>query len=57
VAVVDGSAIISSANLTDDAFSRNLEIGALFSGGEIVEKLAGYFHELITTEVLLRWRP
>jgi hypothetical protein len=31
-ALVDGQALISSANLTDDAFNRNLELGALLAG-------------------------
>jgi phosphatidylserine/phosphatidylglycerophosphate/cardiolipin synthase-like enzyme len=30
VAVVDDQAVFSSANLTDDAFTRNLELGTLF---------------------------
>lgn len=54
-AVVDDQALLSSANLTDDAFNRNLEIGALFSGGEIPERLRAHFEELIFSGTLVRW--
>jgi len=33
VAIIDDQAVLSSANLTDDAFNRNLELGALLSSG------------------------
>ncbi|MBZ5697633.1 MAG: DISARM system phospholipase D-like protein DrmC [Acidobacteriia bacterium] len=54
-AVVDDQALLSSANLTDDAFNRNLEIGALFSGGEIPGRLRAHFDELILSGTLARW--
>jgi cardiolipin synthase A/B len=56
-AVVDDQALLSSANLTDDAFNRNLEIGALFSGGEIPGRLRTHFEELILSGTLARWSP
>jgi cardiolipin synthase A/B len=56
VAVVDDQALLSSANLTDDAFNRNLEIGALFSGGEIPRRLRSHFEDLILAGTLVRWR-
>jgi cardiolipin synthase len=34
-AIVDDQALLSSANLTDDAFLRNLGLGALFTGGDM----------------------
>lgn len=54
-AVVDDQALLSSANLTDDAFNRNLEIGALFSGGVIPRRLRAHFEELILSGTLARW--
>jgi cardiolipin synthase len=54
-AVVDDQALLSSANLTDDAFNRNLEIGALFSGGEIPGRVRAHFEELISSGTLARW--
>lgn len=54
-AVVDGQALISSANLTDDAFNRNLELGALFVGGEVVENLKTHLDSLIASQILVRW--
>jgi cardiolipin synthase len=54
-AVVDDQALLSSANLTDDAFNRNLEIGALFSGGEIPGRLRTHFEGLILSRTLVRW--
>jgi cardiolipin synthase len=56
-AVIDDKGLLSSANLTDDAFNRNLEIGALFSGGEIPERLRAHFEELISSGTLARWCP
>jgi phosphatidylserine/phosphatidylglycerophosphate/cardiolipin synthase-like enzyme len=37
-AVIDKQALLSSANLTDDAFLRNLELGVLFMGGDMPTK-------------------
>lgn len=55
-AVVDNQALIASANLTDDAFNRNLELGALFVGGDIVENLRAHLDTLITSQILARWQ-
>jgi cardiolipin synthase A/B len=57
IAVVDNHALLSSANLTDDAFNRNLEIGTLISGGEIPERLRNHFGALISSATLVRWSP
>lgn len=56
-AVVDKQALLSSANLTDDAFLRNLELGVLFMGGEMPAKLRQHFDHLITGGTLVRWTP
>ena len=53
-AVVDKQALLSSANLTDDAFLRNLELGVLFMGGEMPAKLRQHFDHLITGCTLVR---
>jgi cardiolipin synthase A/B len=54
-AVIDKEALLSSANLTDDAFLRNLELGVLFKGGDMPNKLREHFDHLIATGTLLRW--
>jgi phosphatidylserine/phosphatidylglycerophosphate/cardiolipin synthase-like enzyme len=51
-AVIDDNAIISSANLTDDAFNRNMELGILFRGGVIPQQLLGHFRSLIASGIL-----
>lgn len=51
-AVIDDCAIVSSANLTDDAFNRNMELGVLFRGGQIVASLRAHFADLIRTGTL-----
>jgi phosphatidylserine/phosphatidylglycerophosphate/cardiolipin synthase-like enzyme len=53
-AVIDGSAIVSSANLTHDAFNRNMELGVLFRGGAIPKQLLGHFRGLIALGILTR---
>jgi phosphatidylserine/phosphatidylglycerophosphate/cardiolipin synthase-like enzyme len=56
-ALVDDQALLSSANLTDDAFLRNLELGALFTGGDMPAKLLQHFEHLIANDTLVRWKP
>lgn len=51
-AIVDDVAIIGSANLTDDAFTRNMELGLLVRDGTTVLSLVEHFHELIRCGVL-----
>ena len=51
-AVIDDAAIISSANLTGDAFNRNMELGAVFRGGEIPRRLLRHFRSLMASEIL-----
>jgi phosphatidylserine/phosphatidylglycerophosphate/cardiolipin synthase-like enzyme len=57
VAVIDDQAMLSSANLTDDAFSRNLELGTLISSGEIIQGLRGHFDCLCVEGTLRLWKP
>jgi cardiolipin synthase len=56
-AVIDTQALLSSANLTDDAFLRNLELGVLFMGGDMPTKLREHFEHLIAAGTLMRWNP
>jgi cardiolipin synthase len=44
---VDDSAVISSANLTEDAFSRNMEMGVLIRGGDVPDRLWTQFSALL----------
>jgi cardiolipin synthase len=55
-AVIDDCAMLFSANLTDDAFNRNLELGTLFEGGEMPKQLRNHFDGLINGGTLARWR-
>jgi phosphatidylserine/phosphatidylglycerophosphate/cardiolipin synthase-like enzyme len=52
-AIVDNIAIIGSANLTDDAFNRNMELGMLVREYATVEILSEHFRELIRAKVLM----
>jgi cardiolipin synthase len=52
--VIDDTVVISSANLTDDAFNRNLELGARIAGGKFPELVRAYFQGLITEKVIVR---
>jgi cardiolipin synthase len=53
-AVIDDTVVISSANLTDDAFNRNLELGARIVGTQFSERVRAYFEGLIAGKVLVR---
>jgi cardiolipin synthase A/B len=55
VALVDHHAVLTSANLTDDAFTRNLEVGVLLSGGEAVVGLRAYFDDLCVHGTMKPW--
>ena len=52
-AIVDDIALIGSANLTDDAFNRNMELGMLVREQATVETLSEHFRELIRAKVLV----
>jgi cardiolipin synthase A/B len=51
-AIVDNTALIGSANLTDDAFNRNMELGLLVREEATVSALAEHFRELISLGIL-----
>lgn len=53
-AVVDDAVLVSSANLTDDAFNRNIEMGVLLQVPALAEQLTRHFQALIEAGVLKR---
>jgi cardiolipin synthase A/B len=55
VAVIDDQAVLSSANLTDDAFSRNCELGILFSDSQMLERIRWHFDSLCADGTLKLW--
>jgi cardiolipin synthase A/B len=52
-AVIDDVALVGSANLTDDAFNRNMELGMMVREPSTVAAIAGHFDELIRQGVLV----
>lgn len=54
VAVVDDVSLVSSANLTDDAFNRNLEIGVMLRSDQFRAALAEHLLGLIHCGCLLQ---
>ena len=52
-AIVDDVALIGSANLTDDAFNRNMELGLLVREQTTVEAITEHFRELIRADILV----
>jgi len=54
-AVADGKQIfLSSANLTEYAFSINMELGMLVTGGKLPAQVEQHFRRLIETGVLVK---
>ena len=52
-AVADGAvAFVTSANLTDAAMERNMEVGVLIRGGKLPDLLEGHLAALVTTKQL-----
>jgi phosphatidylserine/phosphatidylglycerophosphate/cardiolipin synthase-like enzyme len=49
IALIDEAVLVSSANLTDDAFNRNLEVGVRLSAVEWENWVRGYFDGLISS--------
>lgn len=45
-AIVDNTALVGSANFTDDAFNRNMELGVTLRDPTMVESLFSHFEEL-----------
>lgn len=54
VAIVDDIVLVSSANLTDDAFNRNLEVGIMARSSEFISSTKRYFESLIAEGTLRR---
>jgi phosphatidylserine/phosphatidylglycerophosphate/cardiolipin synthase-like enzyme len=54
-AVADGARlIVSSANLTEYAFTKNMELGLLIEGGEIPRRVDAHWRALISDRVLVK---
>jgi cardiolipin synthase len=51
-AIIDDQVVLSSANLTDDAFNRNLELGTLIHSGDILHRLREHFDGLCVNGTL-----
>jgi len=56
-AIVDNVAIVGSANLTDDAFNRNMELGLMVRDRPTVFAIVDHFEELIRCGELNRVDP
>ncbi|QWF69691.1 DISARM system phospholipase D-like protein DrmC [Methylomonas paludis] len=54
IAVVDDEVLVTSANLTDDAFNRNLEVGVLIHEATFQAKIKSYFDHLVTAKVICK---
>src|ERR1035437_6560760 len=54
VEIIDDTALVSSANLTDDAFNRNFEVGLLVKNAEFLVTAKKYFDSLIAAGTLSR---
>jgi len=52
LAIVDDTALVSSANLTDDAFNRNLEVGVMVNSPEFLKTTKGYLDAMISCGTL-----
>jgi phosphatidylserine/phosphatidylglycerophosphate/cardiolipin synthase-like enzyme len=50
--VIDDTAIIGSANLTDDAFNRNMELGVVIKDLVSVASICEHFETLTRNGVL-----
>jgi cardiolipin synthase len=47
--------LVSSANVTGNALSINMELGVLIRGGDLPKRVAGHFQALMTAGILARW--
>jgi cardiolipin synthase len=52
VAIVDDIVLVSSANLTDDAFNRNLEVGVMVTNYEFLTSAKAHLESLISKATL-----
>lgn len=55
IALVDDAVLVSSANLTDDAFNRNLEVGVMLSSDQWRCWVSGYVDGMVRSEALVRF--
>jgi phosphatidylserine/phosphatidylglycerophosphate/cardiolipin synthase-like enzyme len=56
-AVADGEvALITSANLTNAAMSRNMELGVLLTGGTEPKRLQDHLEALVQTKAVRQWK-
>jgi len=51
---VDDTALVSSANLTDDAFNRNLELGVMIKSPEFLLSVKGHLDSMIAEGTLIQ---
>ena len=51
-AVIDDTAVIGSANLTDDAFNRNMELGVILRDPVVVAGIHEHFETLERNRIL-----
>jgi cardiolipin synthase len=52
IAIVDNTALVSSANLTDDAFNRNLELGVMVKNPEFLSSVKRHLDSMIAEGTL-----
>lgn len=52
-ALIDDSILVSSANLTDDAFNRNLEIGMKVQDSDLIQWAKNYFESMIGKSIFI----
>ena len=52
MAIVDEVVMVSSANLTDDAFNRNMEVGVMIASAEFRSATKAYLEALIADQTL-----
>jgi phosphatidylserine/phosphatidylglycerophosphate/cardiolipin synthase-like enzyme len=57
-AVADGDCLlVSSANLTEYAFTKNMELGLLVEGGDVPRRVQAHLEALIDSQVLREIKP
>lgn len=52
VAIVDDTVLVSSANLTDDAFNRNLEVGIMVKNPNFLFSIKNHFNSMVSVGTL-----
>lgn len=54
LAVIDDAVLVTSANLTDDAFNRNMELGSMIRDSRFLERVSMHVVALIADETFVR---